>query len=58
MSDTSPKAYNPELLARLEQPDEAQKARPKTRDLRGQVTTAKDASEHRRYAWLYEDLLN
>ena len=26
-------------------------------DLRGQTTTKRDLSEHRRHQWLYEDLL-
>ncbi|SIS65585.1 hypothetical protein SAMN05421759_102107 [Roseivivax lentus] len=30
----------------------------KIADLRGRTTTTRDLSEHRRHAWLYEDLLN
>ena len=26
-------------------------------DIRGQITTRQDRSEHRRHTWLYEDLL-
>ncbi len=58
MTDTGAKAHNPELLAQLEQPDEAQAKRPVSADLRGKVTTGRDASAHRRYVWLYEDLMN
>lgn len=37
------------------QPDEA--PAPRADDLRGATTTARDMSSHRRYAWLYDDLL-
>ena len=58
MTDETPKAHNPDLLARLAPGEEARDTAPDARDLRGRVTTGKDASAHRRYAWLYEDLLN
>jgi len=32
--------------------------RPEPVDLRGTAAATRDRSTHRRYAWLYEDLLN
>jgi|AACY02.17.fsa_nt_gi hypothetical protein len=51
-ADTMPNGLNAPARP---QPDEAQT--PPARDLRGAVTTARDQSAHRRYAWLYDDLL-
>ena len=32
--------------------------RAEAEDIRGETTTSRDLSAHRRHAWLYEDLLN
>lgn len=43
------------------QPDEARPDAPRTpggpEDIRGRTTSRRDLSEHRRFSWLYEDLL-
>ena len=39
------------------QPDESS-ASPEPRDVRGEQTTTKDQSRHRRYQWFYEDLIS
>ncbi|MCE0506902.1 hypothetical protein LR948_16140 [Roseivivax sp. GX 12232] len=44
-----------------DQPEEAKPDAPRvaysTEDIRGRTTSRRDQSEHRRFAWLYEDLL-
>ncbi|MHA7876440.1 hypothetical protein [Roseivivax sp.] len=44
-----------------DQPEEAQPDAPRVphsaEDIRGRTTSRRDQSEHRRFAWLYEDLL-